>query len=140
MSKSVAHQNCCSAIQEAIGLFFLRCGQIVDGQTLNNSLPGEELIQRTQLLEVFILAVNAKVRSTFAELTKCVKCKGDSCCEASANAIGNVAIGFVHFAYQATLSLGNPLVAISTGVRLDPCRFECIPRISLGRSMSSPRS
>jgi hypothetical protein len=112
MSKSLSRPNCCSPIQDAIGLFFLRCGQIVDGVVMNNTLPPDELIERTQLLEVFILQVNARIRQVFTDLIACVKNGKGDCCEASANAIGNIGIAFVHFAYQSTLNLGNPTIAI----------------------------
>ncbi len=102
--------NCSTAIQQAIGSFFLRCGQIVDGIVLNNTIPEDELTARTQILEVFILRVNAKVRQAFLDLAadSPTKCKKSCSCVAAADAIANIAIGFINFAYQATLALGNP--------------------------------
>lgn len=110
MSKSLVPSSCCSAIQAAIASFFLRCGQVVDGVVMNNTIPVDELTQRTQMLEVFILQVNARIRQAFTDLIKCSK--SNACCEASAYAIGDVGIAFVHFAYQSTLNLGNPLIAV----------------------------
>jgi len=69
-------------------------------------------------LEVFILKVNAKIREVFSELIRCTKNGKGDCCEASANAIGNIGIAFVHFAYQGTLNLGNPIIAVEPALSL----------------------
>jgi len=102
-------QNCCNAINEAIGNFFLKAPQIINGTALNSYDPLES-VARTQLFEQFLQGFYTTVRAVFANLFTSAKyncCK--SCCVGTANAISNSAIGTVTLAYQASLALGNPV-------------------------------
>lgn len=102
-------KSCCEAIEKAIGRYFLESGQVVDATVFNTQFPDlAENIPRTQLFEQFLVQQNAVVRAAFAALNECTICDNE-CCAAAAEAIANSGIGYVNLAFQAALSIGNPL-------------------------------
>ncbi len=107
---------CCDAIQKAIGDYFLRASQAIDGTALN-TFETPEAIGRTQLFEQFLVALNVIVRTAFDKLYKCSKSKkcscskSSSCCVGTAQGLTDAAVGSVILGFQASLSLGNPLVS-----------------------------
>jgi len=102
-------KSCCEAIEKAIGRYFLEAGQVVDTTVFNTQFPDlADNIPRTQLFERFLVQQNAVVRAAFAALNECTICDNE-CCAAAAEAIANSAIGYVNLAFQAALSIGNPL-------------------------------
>ncbi len=115
-----AEKNVChDVIQKAIGDYFLRSSQSIDGTALN-TLDTQEAIGRTQLFEQFLVALNVIVRATFDKLYKCTKskkcCNGcskpsASACVGTAQGITDASVGSVILGFQASLSLGNPLVS-----------------------------
>jgi hypothetical protein len=106
--------SCCNVINQTIGDYFIRVGQIVNGFTLNqalSSLSPEDAMARIQLLDAFVQGQATKIRAIMLVLFNgCKKGKG-MCCMGAAAAVSDTGVGYVDMAFNANVNLGIPLVS-----------------------------